>query len=469
MTTDEQIRRRPKKKFTLLLSPITVPSHPQQHHRRNYMKYLLLVIATALFLTWMFAGTDVRGESGLSSSRAGQRAKTMNIHHKFSKPNVIRTINNEKDGDSWDSTFVPYNEEDINGEAAIKPSNSSRPFQYIGDMDPTKPQPWPKDEADWWALHEKLVEQVRESDEMLPRHTNDDYLPQLVFYGDSITEGWNGTSFGNTPGPTRMWGAGESSKIRQVFEKHFGESSAWGKRALLPPLILGISGSRTYDFIWRLENGEFPTSRLIAAQTGSDNGSFELKSMERIHIVLIGTNNLGGGMVPDSTIAGIDAAGRKLLQMIQDSSPRSTPAAIVFNELLPRKDDFRAVKMCPPRCKNLTTMEPYTSFMPAIHKVNEALPNLLRGWVNDYPNTRIVLLSSQNDDGNNNSTQKNINSNFDIRIMRCGEEMFAFENEQEFDENMPDRLHPNAKGYEMWARCLKRGLTEIMDNAIELL
>lgn len=411
----------------------------------------------------------MRGNSGLLSSREGQTTKSMNALQKFSKPNVIDTVDDENERESGDSTDGPENEEDLIDETAIKNSNSSRPFEYIGDIDPTKPRPWPKEESDWWALHEKLVQQVRESDKMPARQLDDDSLPQLVFYGDSITEGWNGTSFGNIPGPTRMWGPGESVKVRQVFQKHFGESSAWGRRALLPPLVLGISGSRTYDFIWRLENGEFPTSSLITTNAKSDSGSFVLSKLERIYIVLIGTNNLGGGMLPDGTIAGMDAAGRKILQLIQNSSPPNAPAGLVFSELLPRKDDFRAVKMCPPRCKNLTKLEPFTSFMPAINKVNKALPSLMHGWVNDFPNTRIVLLSSQNVDDNNTINSKYIRSNSDIRIILCGKEMFAFDNEQEFDKHMPDRLHPNAQGYDVWARCLKRGLKEIMDGTIDLL
>ena len=107
--------------------------------------------------------------------------------------------------------------------------------------------------------------------------------------------------------------------------------------------------------------------------------------------------------------------------------------------------------------------------MPAIDKVNKALPNLINGWVKDFPNTRIVLLSSQNDDDNNNKIETNINPFSNTRIVRCGKELFAFKNEQEFDVHMPDRLHPNAQGYDLWARCLKRGLQEIINDTIELL
>ena len=431
----EDMRRRPKKKFSLLLAPITIPAPRQQQQRRSYMKYLLLIVGTALFLTWIFS------DAGISKRKGIQHI----VHHKFDKPNIIEAVDaldSSEDGDVEDVSS--------NNMASVISKNFSRPFQYLGDIDPTKPQPWPKEEADWWSLHETLVQRVKESDALSPRHLDGDYLPQLVFYGDSITEAWNGTSFGNTPGPTRMWGPLEPEKIRRVFNNHFGEKSTWGQRALLPPLILGISGSRTYDFIWRIENGEFPTSQLT---TSLDNKS---ESIERIYIVLMGTNNLGGGMLPHSTIAGMDASGRKILELHEKYSP-DTPAAILFSELLPRKDDHRAVKMCPPRCANLTSLEPFTSFMPAVNKVNKALPDMLKGWVDDFPKSRIVLLSSELE---NDSKNDKLDSG--VKIIRCGKSMFAFDNDKEFDAHMPDRLHPNAKGYDIWARCLKRGLEEVV-------
>lgn len=414
------------------------------------MKYLLLLVGTALILTWIFSdANNFRGKS--VKQKHSQLGK---VHHKFDKPNVIEAI------DELDSSADTG--DDVETAPAVEsegvPSNFSRPFKYIGDIDPALPLPWPKEEKDWWALHETLVQRVKASDEM-PPNVSENHLPQLVFYGDSITEAWNGTSFGNIPGPTRMWGEGETEKIRQVFSKHFGAESAWGRRALLPPLILGISGSRTYDFIWRIENGEFPTSQLIKAKEGDK--SFNIKNLERVYIVLMGTNNLGGGMLPDQTISGMDASGRRILELHQQYSP-NTPAAILFSELLPRKDDHRAVKMCPPRCANTTNLTPYKSFMPAIEKVNKAMPSILRRWRDDYPNSKIILLSSQSN-GNNNEDANTLDT------IRCGQDMFAFDNDDEFDAYMPDRLHPNAKGYDIWARCIKRGLEDIMDHTIELL
>jgi lysophospholipase L1-like esterase len=202
-------------------------------------------------------------------------------------------------------------------------------------------------------------------------------------------------------------------------------------------------------------------STLLKDGTHHDNGNeneFQMKKLERIYILLMGTNNLGGGMLPEPTIKGMDASVRTILQLHQEHFP-DVPAAMIFNELLPRKDDFRAVKMCPPRCKNVEKLEPYQSFTPAIEKVNRALPALVNSWMKDFPNSRIILLSSlakaETDDVGDEKQN-------DTSVITCGKELFAMKNVDEFDEYMPDRLHPNAKGYELWSHCLKKGLDVIM-------
>ena len=48
---------------------------------------------------------------------------------------------------------------------------------------------------------------------------------------------------------------------------------------------------------------------------------------ERILLVLIGTNNLGGVMTPDQTARGIDAVGRMILRMQNKTRP-DVPAAM---------------------------------------------------------------------------------------------------------------------------------------------
>ena len=427
-----------------------------------------------------------------------------------------------------DNSFINSNSNNLTTDNDVSYPPIGRPFMYIGDLDPTVPQPWPKEEVDWWTLHHKLVEDVRNSDAMptslfvdkeavgVVNDTDTDHsqptqqhLPQLIFYGDSITEGWAGTSFGNPPPKHRLWNENnhEDEQIRQLFQSTFGSESPWGKRALKQPLVLGISGSRTYDLLWRLENGEFPTSQLLVKdndEAENDNDattvqqevavspkdaapdtSFQLEKLERIYIVLIGTNNIGGGMLPTRTIEGIDAVGRTLLRLHTETFSLTTPAAIVFSELLPRRDDHRARNMCPPRCKNITTLEPYESFMPAIDAVNRELERVVDGWRKDFPNSRIVLLSSSNEEeeedwverlkdrmvGNggdgkegehDNVLAASISNNQYQHRINCGRTMFAIDNGDEFNRYMPDRLHPNYEGYELWSRCLRKGLEAVM-------
>jgi hypothetical protein len=185
-------------------------------------------------------------------------------------------------------------------------------------------------------------------------------------------------------------------------------------------------------------------------------------------------------MTPHQTILGIDAVGRMIYKLhlekyyaaaFSSSSSNSTqdmlvgalipppPVAIVLSELLPRYDSQRAMKMCPPKCKNNNTLEPYTTFMPAIDAVNRALPDVVDGWRKDFINSRIVLLSSSintdedvengEPDSSSSSSRKNDSNNDDASSdvekddythrIECGREMFAFDDESEFETYMPDR------------------------------
>ena len=73
---------------------------------------------------------------------------------------------------------------------------------------------------------------------------------------------------------------------------------------------------------------------------------FQLEKLERICIVLMGTNNLGGGMLLGPTVEGMDAVGHAILELHKKNFP-NTPSAMPFSKLVLRKYDFRAIKMCP--------------------------------------------------------------------------------------------------------------------------
>ncbi|TLD70146.1 GDSL family lipase [Phragmitibacter flavus] len=102
---------------------------------------------------------------------------------------------------------------------------------------------------------------------------------QLVFLGDSITQGWEGAG-------------------KEAWTKHFAPLNAAG---------FGIGGDRTEHVLWRLENGNFTGLKPKAI------------------VLLIGTNNTGhqgreGYLSPaDETAQGVKAIIAKLQQLTPDS------------------------------------------------------------------------------------------------------------------------------------------------------
>lgn len=124
--------------------------------------------------------------------------------------------------------------------AAYPQNVANRAVPRLGD------KPWLISE-EWRARHERqLRSPARKS-------------AQLVFLGDSITEGWGAVT---------------------AFRQHFGRYA---------PLNLGIAGDMTQNVLWRIEHGalEGLTAKVV--------------------VLLIGVNNLGGGFPPEETADGVRA------------------------------------------------------------------------------------------------------------------------------------------------------------------
>lgn len=114
----------------------------------------------------------------------------------------------------------------------------------------------------WWAKrHEERLEQVKQGN------------IDLVFLGDSITQGWEGN--GGKP----------------IWERFYAPRH---------PLNLGFSGDRTQHVLWRLDNGEVDGIKPKAA------------------VLMIGTNNVGGNSA-DEIAAGIKAVVLKLREKLPET------------------------------------------------------------------------------------------------------------------------------------------------------
>lgn len=115
---------------------------------------------------------------------------------------------------------------------------------------------------DWWIPRHK---------EKLAARADD---PELVFLGDSITQGWE-------------------NEGAEAFEDAFGQ---WRT------LNLGFSGDRTENVLWRLEHGEVE---------GID---------PKLVVMMIGTNNTGHRMdPPDEVAAGVTAIVSELRRRLPES------------------------------------------------------------------------------------------------------------------------------------------------------
>ncbi|MCA9160318.1 MAG: GDSL family lipase, partial [Planctomycetales bacterium] len=108
--------------------------------------------------------------------------------------------------------------------------------------------------------HEAMNERVKQGD------------VDLVFIGDSITQGWEGSG-------------------KEVWQKFYGERKA---------VNLGISGDRTQHVIWRL-----------------DHGNLEGIS-PKVAVIMIGTNNSGSNS-PEEIADGVT----KIVEQIREKTPET--------------------------------------------------------------------------------------------------------------------------------------------------
>lgn len=134
-------------------------------------------------------------------------------------------------------------------------------------------RPVPRNREGWWKKrHRQKVQEVKKGGH------------DLVFIGDSITQGWEGAG-------------------REVWQEFYGDRKA---------LNLGFSGDRTEHVLWRLLSGELEDVDPEA------------------YVLMIGTNNTGHREAPPEETAG----GIKLiLELLRDRSPE---AEILLLSVFPR-------------------------------------------------------------------------------------------------------------------------------------
>lgn len=117
-------------------------------------------------------------------------------------------------------------------------------------------------EGSWMKRHESFNERAKQGD------------VDLVFIGDSITQGWEGAG-------------------KEAWKKHYGNRKA---------MNLGIGGDRTQHVLWRLDNGNIDGIK------------------PKLAVVMIGTNNSNGNdYTADQIAEGVTAIVNKLRDKLPET------------------------------------------------------------------------------------------------------------------------------------------------------
>jgi lysophospholipase L1-like esterase len=227
------------------------------------------------------------------------------------------------------------------GGTAVAPKPAAQPKPKESATEPK-----PRDEK-WMKRHEAYLQEAKENAGKV----------DLLFVGDSITDGWHGQK--------KLW-----ADNWQPLKAH----------------NIGIGGDRTQHVIWRLQNGEVAGIK------------------PKLTVLMIGTNNLGGN-TNEEIVAGIAGCVNEIKKQIPETK-------VLLLAVFPRGEKADN----PSRAR--------------IKAINQEIAKL--------------------DDGGKTVKYLDIGAKF-------------LEEDGTLPKSvMPDALHPNAKGYQIWIDATMPTVTEMM-------
>jgi len=298
----------------------------------------------------------------------------------------------EGDNEDYHALYVPKNKNrcwDDDDPKEWKTPQGRVPEKYHCQCpDPFQAKKRPGGSSQWDAFHSKLVEDVNYANALSLETGNP---LELVILGDSLTERWNGTT-GN--------GSGRIPENRLIFEKYFGKGMESSTTAPLHGIALGSAGDISVELQWHIQQGMLPMDARGPT----------------VFLLLIGTNDLGprSGCSKRTTVAGI-------LETAQRVSTERPHAIILLHGLLPRSDTFR----------------------PGDYALGRYWKDIL--WINRELKRHAALWREKN-----------------WHYMEAGDVFLQRMKDEDHPEGdargavvinpelMPDGLHPNARGYDLW-------------------
>lgn len=226
-------------------------------------------------------------------------------------------------------------------------------------------------------------------------HENSDSAKSLhqeldvVFYGDSITEGWKGTSYG--------FDVGRKKSNPEVYESLF----TLNRGGKYEGLVLGISGDTSANLLWRLQNGELPSSLNPT-----------------VFWLLIGTNDLGVSW------CSAEVALIGILRVVEEIRAKKPGSIIVINGLLPRTFDTRKGFVTRKKNPGLGNKKNRPVLWNDIVEINKELEEYSKHHDGvEYFNPNGIFLVDETVSSKSPQINKRL---------------------------MPDYLHPSARGYKTW-------------------
>lgn len=231
-------------------------------------------------------------------------------------------------------------------------------------------------------------------DAMMARNTD------IVFLGDSIIEGWRGMSLGQL--------IPEKKPNIKVFDAHFDER----KGAKFQGLALGLAGDKSYNLLWRIQNGELPPDLQPS-----------------IWWISIGTNDFGRAL-PHCSAEVVLLGIKRVVEELRRLRPGSK---IVVNSVLPRSEDDLNGRLLDSKNPNRKTV------WQGIMEVNRGLRDYCSkiGNVSYFDATSIFVRQDEGTKG--------------VDGMYIPKDL------------MYDFLHPTAEGYEKWGDAIISKVHEVID------
>lgn len=283
------------------------------------------------------------------------------------------------------------------------------------------------DEHDTCGCSNPLIPEARTDDERWEKvhvlnrnnfkfHKMEDL--DVIFLGDSITEGWSGKFYNRND--QRVVGA------PAVFESLFSKQHGGRYEATTQ----GISGDTTPNLLWRIQNGEIGSHNTNNKPLGGGNSLDEKLSKHTpetaasadllVFWVLIGTNDLANtGCSAEMVLLGV-------VRIVEELRMRQPSALVVINGLLPRTSDHTGFLM---QARGKTPV-----YWPVIQTINAELQR--------YAQERDQVEYFESQAFFQNATAPDSQ----LRIER---------------ERMNDFLHPSAEGYRLWGAEIVKKLDSI--------